>query len=913
MPGVHPQFTFREGNTAGLRRLPRYLLGMIATFVVPRSRRLWVFGCGIGPGEGALPLLRLAAERFGAGVRLVWLTTSAVEHERALALGLDAVPKETGRGFWLTLRARVAVVTHGLGDVNRYAVRGAFVVQLWHGVPLKRLHLDAPVAQASRLPFGRRLIRAGYRAVGRQIDLFPVAGAPVAARVTSAFGVAADAVAVTGDPRDDVLLRGEQAQRRGTARELLAAAVGTLPGGPVVLYAPTWRDGDVDPAAPTAAQWRAIGAWLERVDGVLVVRSHPLGQADYGAGPRTSPRIRTLDAGTLPDLTPALPAVDHLVTDYSSTAFDFALTGGTMVFLAADIATYLDSRGLYEPYRAFSGGRHVTTWEHALAQLDALVHGDTAAADAHTARLRDEHFDFLDGRATERVLAEITRRVDGGGSPARPAPAHPARPRPTVSAVHVHPDHLEVTFAEPADRFADDIALDGPRRLVPGEMAGHTARIPLLVSRWGATGLALPSGRYRLRVGGSHRVTVPGPLPAPVVHELFRATVTADDGGLTLRVAAPLRDDELGARNQRRLRLDSVRPRRRLEDAVYFESFYSRTSGDNPAGIDRVLARRRPDVRRYWSVTDRSVPVPDGAVPLVEYSRAWWRVRAEARVYVINDWLRWTFRPRRGQHVLQTWHGTMLKRLALDRPEHTPRQRFAAVRQGRRWNAMIAQNDYSARIFRSCYAFRGPIWQSGYPRNDVFADPDRAQTVRELIGLPDGAQAVLYAPTWRDDRTELVDYLDLVEFSDALPDGHVLLVRGHSRTLGHGRDLRGARLIDVTSYPDVADLMLVADLLVTDYSSVMFDFAATGKPMIFYTPDLEHYGDALRGFYFDLLADAPGPVVETRDDLLAQIAGLDRTVYAQRYAAWQAKFAPYDDGHAGERVVARMLDEGWLG
>ena len=80
-----------------------------------------------------------------------------------------------------------------------------------------------------------------------------------------------------------------------------------------------------------------------------------------------------------------------------------------------------------------------------------------------------------------------------------------------------------------------------------------------------------------------------------------------------------------------------------------------------------------------------------------------------------------------------------------------------------------------------------------------------------------------------------------------------------------GHDLHGARLIDVTSYPDIAELMLIADVLVTDYSSVMFDFAATGKPMVFYTPDLAHYGDVLRGFYFDLVADAPGPVVETRD------------------------------------------------
>jgi CDP-glycerol glycerophosphotransferase len=141
-----------------------------------------------------------------------------------------------------------------------------------------------------------------------------------------------------------------------------------------------------------------------------------------------------------------------------------------------------------------------------------------------------------------------------------------------------------------------------------------------------------------------------------------------------------------------------------------------------------------------------------------------------------------------------------------------------------------------------------------------------------------------------------------------------LLVRGHSRTLGHGQDLRGDRLVDVTSYPDVAELMLVADMLVTDYSSVMFDFAATGKPMIFYTPDLDHYSDVLRGFYFDLLADAPGPVVATRAGLLEAIGDVADAAdkYAERYAAWQAKFTPYDDGHAAERVVERMLEAGWL-
>ncbi len=170
------QFTFQAGNAAGVRRLPRYLLGALATLVVPRTARLWVFGCGIGPGEGALPLYRLARAQLSAGTRLVWLATTDDELAQARALGLDAERKRSRRGFWLTLRARVLVVTHGLGDVNRYAVRGGFVVQLWHGIPLKKLHLDAPIAQTASSRLGRAVVRRGYRAAGRADRLDPGRG-----------------------------------------------------------------------------------------------------------------------------------------------------------------------------------------------------------------------------------------------------------------------------------------------------------------------------------------------------------------------------------------------------------------------------------------------------------------------------------------------------------------------------------------------------------------------------------------------------------------------------------------------------------------------------------------------------------------------------------------------------------------
>jgi len=263
--------------------------------------------------------------------------------------------------------------------------------------------------------------------------------------------------------------------------------------------------------------------------------------------------------------------------------------------------------------------------------------------------------------------------------------------------------------------------------------------------------------------------------------------------------------------------------------------------------------------------------------------------------------------------VLQTWHGTMLKRLALDRDPGL-RTRIAVKRERARWDALLAQNPYSAEIFRSAYDMRDPIWQEGYPRNDVFADPRRIPSVRRSLGLPDGARVVLYAPTWRDDRTEMVDYVDLASFAGELGGDHVLLVRGHSRTLRYGQDLAADRLIDVTSYPNMADLLQVADVFITDYSSAMFDVVGTDKPLIFFTPDLAHYSTDLRGFYFDLLAEAPGPVVQSRDELLAAIRGADAAApaFAAQRAAWRARFTPRDDGAAGARVVRRLESEGWL-
>lgn len=412
-----PGFSFAKGNAKKLADLPLYALGALIGLFVPRSTELWVFGCGSGIGEGSLALYRYALAT-NPRLTLTWLARDERDRDAAAALGIPAVLKLSWRGLWLTLRARVAVVTHGFGDVNRYGLRGAFIVQLWHGVPLKLIQLDSPATLRISVPIVSRQVRAllrwffrrGYQAIA----LMPAASELAAARLRTAFALPSDRVVVTGDPRDDVLSLGSAETRASIAMGILTRTLDVaITGSRVLLYAPTWRDGEPDPAVPTTAEWLRIDGWLRSTGSTLVVRPHPNGVGDYAAGIDSSDRIHLLPARRQSDLTPILGAVDIVITDYSSVAFDYSLTGGPLFFIAPDEQSYTASRGLYEPYREFSGGREVRSWS---AVLDQLERFDTDAAWAsgvlaHSAALRERHFAFHDGRNTERVYWELLRRL----------------------------------------------------------------------------------------------------------------------------------------------------------------------------------------------------------------------------------------------------------------------------------------------------------------------------------------------------------------------------------------------------------------------------------------------------------------------------------------------------------------------
>jgi CDP-glycerol glycerophosphotransferase len=209
--------------------------------------------------------------------------------------------------------------------------------------------------------------------------------------------------------------------------------------------------------------------------------------------------------------------------------------------------------------------------------------------------------------------------------------------------------------------------------------------------------------------------------------------------------------------------------------------------------------------------------------------------------------------------------------------------------------------------------------ETGYPRVDVLARPDRDALSRQLraqLGIPEDKRTVLYAPTFRDhvtdrrNRFRLELALDLERLRAAVGEDTVVLFRKHHYIIDPVPTTADGFVRDVSAYPDGTELMLAADVLMTDYSSMMVDFANTGRPMLFFTYDLDAYEDEIRGFYLDdFVGTVPGPLLRTTDEVAGALQEIDavRAQYADRYSTFRQRFCELDDGHAAARVVDRLF------
>jgi CDP-glycerol glycerophosphotransferase len=349
-----------------------------------------------------------------------------------------------------------------------------------------------------------------------------------------------------------------------------------------------------------------------------------------------------------------------------------------------------------------------------------------------------------------------------------------------------------------------------------------------------------------------------------------------------------------------------------LSDSYLFESFQGKVVGDNPFAIFMEILSRNPSQKLLFTVNAKT-KAPSGALPLRHGSIAWLRALATSRVLVNNTNFPGYFSKRAGQKYIQTWHGTPLKRLGRDIVDVVPTGSYLKMmdKEASSWDYLVSPNRYCSEIFPGTFRYSGKIIETGYPRNDILVNRsgDRDQ-IRASLGIKDPKQlVVLYAPTWRDtNRTATGNWKPVNFLSAGLGSKVTLLFRGHTNThQAHSKKVSNGA-IDVTNYTNVAELYLAADVLVTDYSSSMFDFSVTGKPMIFLAPDIDDYA-AKRGFYFDFENLAPGPILRDDAKLSETLENIEsvKADYAKRYLAWQQKFNHLEDGKASKRVVDQTL------
>lgn len=370
------------------------------------------------------------------------------------------------------------------------------------------------------------------------------------------------------------------------------------------------------------------------------------------------------------------------------------------------------------------------------------------------------------------------------------------------------------------------------------------------------------------------------------------------------------------------------------DKTVLFEVFSGRTFADSPKALylEMINDPRYKDYKRIWvfqNPEEKKDFFHDPNTKLVKRkSRAYYKAYGKAKYWVVNFREPNELRKKANQVYVQCWHGTPLKKLGHDivaegaSLNSTKEIYYNYDKDTKRIDNILSPSAYTTEKLTSAFNLKAfdkedIIIEEGYPRNDKLFNysEDDIQIIKNQFGLPNDKKVILYAPTFRDNQHKSgVGYSYKIELNfdrlkEEIGSEYVVLFRAHYFVLD-SIDLSKYEgfIFDASSYDDPNDLYIVSDLLITDYSSVFFDFANLKRPMIFYMYDKDAYKENLRDFYISL-DGLPGPVTENEDDLIKAIKNVDsdRINYAQKYDEFNQTYNYLDDGQASERVLAKII------
>ena len=349
---------------------------------------------------------------------------------------------------------------------------------------------------------------------------------------------------------------------------------------------------------------------------------------------------------------------------------------------------------------------------------------------------------------------------------------------------------------------------------------------------------------------------------------------------------------------------------------IVFESFSGHYYTDNPKYLYEYIYDKYGDDYEYvWVIDDKKTPIPGNPARVKKYSLKYHKMMATSKYWVINTRQPARLVKRPGQVLLSTWHGTPLKKLGFDMGNiylNNPRTKETYIRDSSSWDYFVSPNHFSTPILKRAFAYNGEMIETGYPRNDILykANESKISQIREKLNLPRDKKIILYAPTWRDDdaydvaKVKFKLRLELDKMEKAVGDEYIVLVRTHYLITDSDVGDYGDFAVDVSKYDDIAELYLVSDILITDYSSVFFDYANLRRPILFYTYDLDKYENELRGFYIDIRSEVPGPLLKTTEEVIDAINNIDEITshYSEKYDEFYNRFCHIEDGNASERI-----------
>lgn len=356
------------------------------------------------------------------------------------------------------------------------------------------------------------------------------------------------------------------------------------------------------------------------------------------------------------------------------------------------------------------------------------------------------------------------------------------------------------------------------------------------------------------------------------------------------------------------------------KNVLLFSEYWGEGYQCNPRAIYEYVRDEHRDYKSVWVLSREAAQRHPELKSVRPFSFGYWKALARARIFINNVNYVGNIKKRAGQVHIQTQHGTPLKYVGIDmRHREVSRitQRFGPLlARSDRWDYNLSSNLYSSEVWERAFPCTFDSVPFGYPRNDalVNASTTAAAQARSRLGIPKTSRVILYAPTYRE--VDLGGGLDLVDFQKSLRRDDVLLLRMHHKVaeLGArkleraGTKSSGAQVIDVSKSENIPDLYLAADVLVTDYSSVMFDYAILNKPTVIYAEDYELY-DEQRGLYFDIRSAGPGLFCDSQSKLELVLATESyKSAEAQtKLDKFRARFTGYDRGNAAERVFTELI------